>query len=226
MRQAVSDRRSAASSGMLYVSAAVAVSVLLHAGAVGWWLFRPVALPEVSGAPTVTVDLISLAPPGEQPPAPAPPPVAQPEPEMLKDDEMAIQRKVVKKKPEKKPQEPVRQDKPQTDSQAAPTEQKSDAPPASAPVTAARFDANYLNHPASYPQLSRRMGEEGRVVLRVEVSADGKPLSIVLKQSSGFARLDEAAMKAVAKWQFSPARQGDRAVASKVEVPIQFRLEK
>lgn len=92
-------------------------------------------------------------------------------------------------------------------------------------VTAARFDADYLKNPKPvYPNASRRLGEEGKVVLRVRVSADGWPLSVDIKQSSGFSRLDEAAKMAVGQWRFVPARQGSDAIESSVLVPLNFAL--
>lgn len=105
---------------------------------------------------------------------------------------------------------------------------REEAPPAPAPValTAARFDADYLNNPAPvYPPLSRKSQEEGKVLLQVQVSANGEAESVQIKQSSGYPRLDEAAMKAVRKWRFVPARRGTEAVASSVVVPLTFRLE-
>lgn len=99
------------------------------------------------------------------------------------------------------------------------------AAPVSAPVTAARFDADYLQNPKPvYPPMSRRMSEEGKVVLRVKVSAQGLPLSVEIKQSSGFSRLDEAARSAVEHWRFVPAKQGSEAVESSVLVPLNFTL--
>ncbi|WP_313952842.1 TonB family protein, partial [Accumulibacter sp.] len=70
-----------------------------------------------------------------------------------------------------------------------------DSPAVPAPVVvAARFDVDYLrNPPPVYPESSRRLGEEGRVLLRIRVSAQGLPTSVEIKQSSGFRRLDEAA---------------------------------
>jgi periplasmic protein TonB len=98
--------------------------------------------------------------------------------------------------------------------------------PAAAPVTAARFDAAYLNNPPPpYPRVSRRMGEEGRVLLRVFVTSDGRPGRIELSESSGSSRLDRAAETAVASWRFAPARQGERAIDAWVIVPIVFKLE-
>lgn len=100
------------------------------------------------------------------------------------------------------------------------------AAPASVPVTAARFDADYLANPKPvYPVTSRRMGEEGKVVLRVKVSPGGTPAAVEVRQSSGFPRLDEAAMSAVEHWRFVPARRGDEAVESWVSVPIVFSLQ-
>lgn len=98
------------------------------------------------------------------------------------------------------------------------------APPA--PLTAARFDADYLQNPKPvYPPMSRRLGEEGKTVLRVRVSAQGTPLAVEIKQSSGFVRLDEAARVAVEKWHFVPARQGTEAIESSVLVPLNFTLD-
>ena len=93
-------------------------------------------------------------------------------------------------------------------------------------VVAPRFDAAYLSNPTpEYPRLSRRMGEEGRVMLRVHVGADGKPLEVTIAKSSGFTRLDEIARDTVLRsWRFVPARQGDQAVAGTVRVPIDFSL--
>ncbi len=97
---------------------------------------------------------------------------------------------------------------------------------APAPVFAARFDADYLQNPKPmYPPMSRRLGEEGKVVLRVRVSAQGASLGVEVKQSSGFPRLDEAARAAVEKWRFVPARQGGEAIESSVLVPLHFTLD-
>ncbi len=95
-----------------------------------------------------------------------------------------------------------------------------------APVTQARFDAAYLHNPApQYPALSRRMGEEGTVLLHVLVSAQGSAGEVALKSSSGYERLDEAAVKAVRGWRFVPADAGGQMVASWVDVPVSFHLE-
>lgn len=100
------------------------------------------------------------------------------------------------------------------------------APPAPPAIVAARFDADYLQNPKPvYPAISRRLGEEGKVVLRVRVSAQGASLAVEIKQSSGFPRLDAAARAAVEKWRFVPARQGSEAVEATVLVPLNFTLD-
>jgi protein TonB len=100
----------------------------------------------------------------------------------------------------------------------------SGAPAAS--LTAPRYDAAYLNNPApAYPALSRRLGEEGKVLLKVRVSAEGTALAVNLEKSSNFGRLDEAARAAVSRWRFVPARRDDEPVESSVVVPLVFRLD-
>lgn len=102
------------------------------------------------------------------------------------------------------------------------------AAPTPAPTPAlidARFDADYLDNPKPlYPHASRRLGEEGKVELRVFVSAEGDAKQVEVKHSSGFQRLDLAAEKAVARWRFVPARRGEQAVTAWVVVPIVFSL--
>ncbi|MCX7673186.1 MAG: energy transducer TonB [Thiobacillaceae bacterium] len=99
------------------------------------------------------------------------------------------------------------------------------APPAPPPVTPPRFDADYLDNPAPpYPALSRRLGEEGRVLLRVYVLPDGSAGQVQVRESSGHERLDRAALETVRRWRFVPARQGEEPVAAWVLVPIAFSL--
>ena len=100
------------------------------------------------------------------------------------------------------------------------------APPPSPVVSAARFDAAYLQNPRpSYPPVSRRLGEEGKVLLRVRVTAEGQPAAVDLEKSSNFERLDDAARQVVARWRFVPAKRGDESIEATVIVPIVFRLE-
>jgi len=86
--------------------------------------------------------------------------------------------------------------------------------------------ANYLKNPRpEYPGLARRQGWEGTTLLRVQVGANGRAVSIQVQRSSGRDTLDQAAQQAVAKWSFVPATQGNNPVPGWVTVPIVFRLQ-
>ena len=76
-----------------------------------------------------------------------------------------------------------------------------------------------------YPPASRRAGEEGQVHLRVLVDESGRPREVTILKSSGFERLDEAAVAAIKRWHFSPARQGSGPVTAWTQVSVMFRLE-
>jgi protein TonB len=78
--------------------------------------------------------------------------------------------------------------------------------------------------PPEYPRLSRRAGEEGSVFVRLELDAQGHVLTVVVLESSGFARLDEAAVEALKKWRFDPRREDGRAVSSVVLHRVRFVL--
>jgi protein TonB len=92
-------------------------------------------------------------------------------------------------------------------------------------VTQPVYNADYLDNPAPhYPALSRRVGEQGRVVLRVLVSPRGTADEVQIFTSSGHPRLDEAARDAVRRWKFIPARRGGESVQAWVRIPIPFIL--
>ena len=64
------------------------------------------------------------------------------------------------------------------------------------------------------------------MLLRVQVSAAGAPSSVQLARSSGSALLDRAAVAAVSRWRFVPARRGGQPVAAAVLVPLSFSLRR
>jgi len=98
-------------------------------------------------------------------------------------------------------------------------------PVASAPASP-RFDADYLdNAKPVYPPISRREREQGKVLLHVYVEASGAAGKVELGTGSGYERLDKAALAAVSRWRFVPARQGSEAMAAWVTVPIIFSLK-
>lgn len=87
-------------------------------------------------------------------------------------------------------------------------------------------NAAYLQNPApSYPAISRRMGEQGKVLLRVYISAEGLPQRVEINQSSGYDRLDRQATDAVMRWRFVPGKRNGVPEAMWNLVPINFVLE-
>ena len=87
-------------------------------------------------------------------------------------------------------------------------------------------NAAYLHNPApSYPAMSRRLAEQGRVMVRVLIGTDGLPQKAELQSGSGYDRLDRAALDAVMRWRFVPGRRGDVPETMWVSVPIVFNLE-
>lgn len=209
-------------------------ALVLH-GAVAYWVSQapapvlPVVPPEI---PPMTIEFSQPAPPVVEPPPPAPAePVVEPPPPM--EDELAVKPPPPKPVPKPKPK-PV--PKPEPKPTPKPVEQPPappqpaappapPAPPAPAPVTPASANAAYLKNPApEYPSLAQRRGWEGTVLLRVHVLPSGKPGEIQLQKSSGRQQLDDAALAAVKRWSFVPAKQGDVAQAGWVSVPIDFKI--
>jgi TonB family protein len=102
-----------------------------------------------------------------------------------------------------------------------------DGNPGAAAVYMPNADASELNNPKPpYPAISRRLGEQGRVILKACVSSIGGIDSLNLIKSSGFDRLDRIALETVRRWKFIPARRGQQPVAMCYQLPIQFTLEK
>jgi protein TonB len=192
----------------------------------------PMAPPVAQAPPKPVPPPPAPAPPEPKPTPPKPvPPKPRPEPKPRPKPPKAISEPVPAPEPAPQPPAPPAPAPAPADPVAAPSnpariENAPPGPQAGAPVTAARFDAAYLNNPRPvYPRLSRRMGEQGKVLLRVQVDGEGRPLEVRLQQSSGHTRLDEAARAAVSQWRFVPARRGDEAITTWVIVPIEFKLE-
>lgn len=212
---------------------ALALLVVALHGAAAYWISQsptpplPVVPPQI---PPMTIEFAAPAPPVVEPPPPAPaPPVVEPPPPPVVDELAAkpAPKPVPKPKPKPVPKpvakpvpKPVETPPPPV---AAPA--PTPAPPAPAPVTPPSANAAYLKNPApEYPQMAQRRGWEGTVLLRVEVMASGKPGQIQIQKSSGRPALDAAALAAVKRWSFVPAKQGDVAQSGWVSVPIDFKL--
>ena len=100
------------------------------------------------------------------------------------------------------------------------------APPAPARIELPSSDAAYLNNPKpAYPALSKRMGEQGKVVLRVLIGVDGTAQQAEIRTSSGYDRLDQAALATVQRWRYVPGKRGGVPEAMWFNVPINFVLE-
>ncbi len=96
-----------------------------------------------------------------------------------------------------------------------------------APVTMPNPFATGLNNPKPpYPLISRRLNEEGKVVLNVCVSLSGLVENLKLEKTSGHQRLDDIAIETVKKWKFIPAKNHDRDINACYLLPVQFILRK
>lgn len=195
----------------------------------------------------VLSDFITPAPLPAPTPAPAPPPTAPPPPKAPPPPapvrHAPSPRKAVAPKPAPMPvaiddptpapDAPVGVTEPQP---PAPAINEPVAPPPPAPVVAPAAPpapamvapsstASYLNNPApAYPAISRRLNEQGLVVLRVLIGTDGQPQKVEVKQSSGFERLDQAAVKTVTRWRFTPGTRNGVPEAMWHLQPINFVL--
>ena len=182
-------------------------------------VISPPKLVEAPPPPPVA-RVAKLEPPPPAPvPRPAPQPVARPDPAPA-------------------PQAPVAATAPVAPAPIAqPVAQA--APPAPAPVVVAKAaaaaptpvelpssDAEYLQNPRpAYPAISRKLREQGKVVVDVLIGPDGSAQQARVQSSSGFDRLDAAALATVQRWRYVPGRKGGVATAMWFSVPLNFVLE-
>ena len=105
------------------------------------------------------------------------------------------------------------------------------APQAVAPTVVPKLElpstnADYLNNPRPpYPPLSKRLGEQGKVVLRVYIETNGTASQAEVRTSSGYDRLDQTALKTVLQWRYVPGKRNGVPEAMWFNVPINFVLE-
>ena len=87
-------------------------------------------------------------------------------------------------------------------------------------------DADYLQNPRPpYPAISRRLNEQGKTMVRVLIGADGQPQRAEIAKSSGYTRLDDAAIATVMRWRYAPGKRGGVAESMWFDVPINWVLE-
>lgn len=193
--------------------AGFAAVVALHAAALyGLWSHRILVMPDE----VVTLFVETLTPP--------PPPQEAPKPARLEKPRVADKprpQQLVAEAPAASPAEAVAPPPP-----PAPV---AEAPPSrpAGPVTLGAelaVSCPERNAPA-YPPLSRRLGEEGKVMLRVELDEHGNVSAARVATGSGFARLDEAALAAVKTWRCTPASRDGKPVRAVALQPFKFVLQ-
>ena len=114
---------------------------------------------------------------------------------------------------------------------SAPAVSVASAPAAPAAPAAPRIElpstqADYLNNPKPpYPPLSKRLREEGKVVVRVLIEPDGTASKAEIRTSSGFDRLDQTALQTALRWRYVPGKRNGTPEAMWFNVPINFVLE-
>ena len=97
--------------------------------------------------------------------------------------------------------------------------------PASTGLKTITSGIEYIQTPQLvYPPMSLKMGEQGKVLLRVLVNESGKATQVQVQTSSGYARLDEAGRQAAMRAVFKPNLEDGRPVAAYVLVPFTFSL--
>ncbi len=215
--------------------AVIAGIAALHVAA-GWALLQVQAVRDaVLTVAPIFVDFIS--PPA--PPLPAPPPVRPPAPPPLRRAEpppliAAAPAPAAAPAAFEVPPPPAEPPAPQPAPAAPPAPPAPPMPapaPVPAPAPAPRFISpsavQYLVAPRpEYPRASRRLGESGRVVLRVFIDEAGLPRTVQVQQSSGFERLDEAAIQAAHKARFKPPTDNGKPTSGWALIPSTFDLEK
>lgn len=213
---------------------AIAAGVVLFHVAALWALQTGLLRRAVEVVVPVQVfsEIITPPAPKVETPAPVKPPQPAPQP-------------VVPRKPVAPPPAPKLAADPElAPAPKAPTgtvEPQPAPPPVTAPATAApeapappppprlelpSSSADYLQNPKPvYPPASKRLGEQGKVLVRVLIGVDGTALDAEVKQSSGYDRLDRAALETVRKWRYVPGKRAGVPEAMWFDVPIHYVLE-
>jgi protein TonB len=86
-------------------------------------------------------------------------------------------------------------------------------------------NAAYLdNPPPRYTEMSRRLGEQGQVIVVATIGIDGRATQAEVLKSSGYTRLDQSALSAVDQWRFIPGKRNGVPAPMKHQIPITFTL--
>lgn len=207
--------------------AGLSVVLVLH-GALFYSLWHYRVLPPPAETVTLFVNLLT-DPPRAEPPKPAPP---KPRPKPIDKLEKPIKnpplQQPVVQVPVVSPSDPVAPP-PAPSRIEAPVMSEPPAPPPK-PAGPAMLSGELAltcpdRAPPPYPAISRRLGEEGKVVLRVELDETGRVDHVTIKTSSGYTRIDEAALATVKRWRCNPATRDGVAVRAVAIQPFNFVLE-
>lgn len=206
-------------------------AVLLTHICVAWLLSQnlvsSISMGEPDNVIMASVVMDTPAPPAPQPQPPKP--QAQPKPKLLPQPKITPQLHHTPVVSSTAPSEaaPVVPAPPSSPATAAAAASGTQRPSTSAPtVTLPSTNADYLNNPAPpYPRLSRRMGEQGTVVVRVFINTEGHAEKAEIRTSSGYARLDDTALETVKRWRYVPGTRAGVAEAMWFNVPIRFVLD-
>ena len=180
---------------------------------------------KISPAEAVTVFVNFISPPApvkqEEPPkAEKPRPIERPKLKQLVAEAPAPAEFVAPAPPpEPVIEEPAAPSPPEPVIEAPPT------PPAPVTLSSELAVSCPERTPPFYPAASRRLGEQGRVVLRVELDDTGRVGSVVVSSGSGFRRLDDAALAAVKKWRCDPVTRDGTAVYAVASQQFDFILK-
>lgn len=199
---------------------ALAGVMLAHVGLLAFMLWnRPTPAAATSPPAVVGVLVSTHSEPVTAPPTP-PRPQAEPRPAPTPAPAPVRELPPSERAPVAPPQPPAATTEPEVAAESTPAPASPAAPAtsgdssATGPVTPPRSDAAHLNNPKPvYPAVSRRLKEEGTVVLDVFIQTDGSVGDVRVKRSSGYPRLDEAALTAVRRWKYVPARRGSEPLA-------------
>jgi protein TonB len=107
-----------------------------------------------------------------------------------------------------------------------PTSSPSQLPPSYASSTVLARPNPSQNSAPIYPDVARKKGWEGSVLLRAQITAQGHVESLTLLKSSGFEVLDQSATTAVRNWRFHPQQINKQPTPSTVEIPVKFSLKR
>ncbi len=230
----MSDRFSSPPTALgLSRNAVIAGSVVLFHVAALWALQS--GLIRKAAEVVIPVEILSefIEPPKpKEPPPPPPPPPPAPKPKEVRTPPPP--RPVAVRTPAPAPTAPVGVIEPQPPAPplAPPAPPVPPAPPSPPPAPPAppavqlpSSNADYLNNPKPvYPAMSKRLGEQGKTIVRVLIGVDGMPKSASIRQSSGYERLDEAARTAVMSWRYVPGKRNGVVEPMEFNVPINWVL--